>query len=231
MKDKRNWSSELKQENVSIGLDKISHKLDGKVVCLHTDMKYSVPDALTVYLVTKFKELGIKKLILTSFPISDEPEEWADLLEGEKYVIEKVPSKLTEDDCYQSVAVEQFLAKHKETFKVKDNSKQAAHIKLIKAADIVIGFPSVNILEPYVRMIDKYNKNFIIGGYVTEENFMDYLDAFQMRKFEITATEKFQINETFNNYNGSLIWLDNFDKVYTPHYFTDEDDSNFDRVC
>lgn len=231
MKDKRNWSSELKQENVSIGLDKVCHKLDGKVVCLHTDMKYGVPDALTVYLVTNFKELGIKKLIITNFPISDEPEEWADLLEGEKYVIEKVPSKLTEDDCCQSIAVEQFLAKHKETFKVKDNSKQAAHIKLIKTADIVIGFPSVNILEPYVRMIDRYNKNFIIGGYVTEENFMDYLDAFQMRKFEMTASDRVQINETFNNYNGSLIWMDNFDKVYTPHYFTDEDDSNFDRVC
>lgn len=231
MKDKRNWSSELKQENVSIGLDKVRHKLDEKVVCLHTDMKYGVPDALTVYLVTNFKELGIKKLIITNFPISDEPEEWADLLEGEKYVIEKVPSKLTEDDCCQSIAVEQFLAKHKETFKVKDNSKQAAHIKLIKTADIVIGFPSVNILEPYVRMIDRYNKNFIIGGYVTEENFMDYLDAFQMRKFELTSSERAQINETFNNYNGSLIWLDNFDKVYTPHYFTDEDDSNFDRVC
>lgn len=231
MKDKRNWSSELKQENVSIGLDKVSYKLDGKVVCLHTDMKYSVPDALTVYMVTNFKELGIKKLIITNFPISDEPEEWADLLEGEKYVIEKVPSKLTDSDSYTSVTVEQFLAKHKETFKVKDNSKQAAHIKLIKAADIVIGFPSVNILEPYVRMIDRYNKNFIIGGYVTEENFMDYLDAFQMRRFELTSSERLQINETFNNYNGSLIWLDNFDKVYTPHYFTDEDDSNFDRVC
>lgn len=95
----------------------------------------------------------------------------------------------------------------------------------------MIGFPGVNILESYVRMIDKYNKNFIIGGYVTEENFMDYLDAFQMRKFEITSSERLQINETFNNYNGSLIWMDNFDKVYTPHYFTDEDDSNFDRVC
>ena len=222
MKDKRNWSSELKQENVSIGLDKVSYKLDGKVVCLHTDMKYGVPDALTVYMVTNFKELGIKKLIITNFPISDEPEEWADLLEGEKYVIEKVPSKLTDSDSYTSVTVEQFLAKHKETFKVKDNSKQAAHIKLIKAADIVIGFPSVNILESYVRMIEKYNKNFIIGGYVNEENFMDYLDAFQMRKFEITATEKFRINETFYSCNGSLIWMDNFDKVYTPHYFTDD---------
>ncbi len=66
MKDKRNWSSELKQENVSIGLDKVSYKLDGKVVCLHTDMKYGVPDALTVYMVTNFKELGIKKLINVS---------------------------------------------------------------------------------------------------------------------------------------------------------------------
>lgn len=67
MKDKRNWLPELKQENVSIGLAKVSHKLDGKVVCLHTEMKYGVPDALTVYMVTNFKELGIKKLIITNF--------------------------------------------------------------------------------------------------------------------------------------------------------------------
>lgn len=212
MKDKRNWSSELKQENVSIGLDKVSYKLDGKVVCLHTEMKYGVPDALTVYMVTNFKELGIKKLIITNFPISDEPEEWADLLEGEKYVIEKVPSKLTDSDSYTSVTVEQFLAKHKETFKVKDNSKQAAHIKLIKAADIVIGFPSVNILEPYVRMIDRYNKNFIIGGYVTEENFMDYLDAFQMRRFELTSSEMIAIlTECANICMIWTVWKIRFD--------------------
>lgn len=221
MKDKRNWSSELKQENVSIGLDKVSYKLDGKVVCLHTEMKYGVPDALTVYMVTNFKELGIKKLIITNFPISDEPEEWADLLEGEKYVIEKVPSKLTDSDSYTSVTVEQFLAKHKETFKVKDNSKQAAHIKLIKAADIVIGFPSVNILEPYVKMICNYNKNFIIGGYVTDENFNDYIETFQMRKFEMAASDKVQISEGFCRYDGSLIWLDNFDK-FKPVYFADD---------
>lgn len=231
MKDKRNWSSELKQENVSIGLDKVSYKLDGKVVCLHTEMKYGVPDALTVYMVTNFKELGIKKLIITNFPISDEPEEWADLLEGEKYVIEKVPSKLTDCVDCDSIAVENFLNKHKETFSIKDNSKQTAHAKMMKAADIVIGFPSVNLLEPYVKMICNYNKNFIIGGYVTDENFNDYIETFQMRKFEMAASDKVQISEGFCRYDGSLIWLDNFDKVYTPHYFTDEDDSNFDRVC
>ena len=137
MKDKKNWSEELKPEEVCIGLDKVSHKLNGKVVCLHTTMRYGVPDSMTLYLIKNFKDLGIKKLIITSFPISDEPEKWSELLEGEKYVIEKVPSKLAEDDNY-SIAVEQFLAKHKEEFKVKDNSKQLAHIKMIKAADVVL---------------------------------------------------------------------------------------------
>ncbi len=220
MKDKKNWSSELKPEEVCIGLDKISHKLNGKVVCLHTTMRYGVPDSMTLYLIKNFKDLGLKKLIIvTSFPIPDEPEKWAELLEGEKYVIEKVPSKLAEDDNY-SIAVEQFLAKHKEEFKVKDNSKQLAHIKMIKAADVVLGFPSVNILEPYVKLIDGYNNNFIIGGYVNEDNFSDYLKAFEMRRFEITSVENMRYKEFFCEFNGSLIWMDNFDKV-TPYYSTD----------
>ena len=221
MKDKRNWLPELKQENVGMGFAKISHKLDGQVVCLHTQIRYGVPDALTVYLVTNFNELGIKKLIITSFPISEEPEEWTDLLEGEKYVIEKVPSKITDCADCDSIAVENFLNKHKETFSIKDNSKQTAHAKMIKAADIVIGFPSVNLLEPYVRMIGNYNKNFIIGGYVTEENFNDYIEAFQMRKFELASSDRVQISEGFCRYDGSLIWMDNFDK-YKPVYFADD---------
>lgn len=146
-------------------------------------------------------------------------DKWSELLEGEKYIIEKVPSKLAEDDNY-SIAVEQFLAKHKEEFKVKDNSKQLAHIKMIKAADVVIGFPSVNILEPYVKLLDRYNKNFIIGGYVNEDNFSDYLKAFEMRRFEITSVENMRYKEFFCEFNGSLIWMDNFDKV-TPYYSTD----------
>lgn len=58
---------------------------------------------------------------------------------------------------------------------------------------------------------------------------MDYLDAFQMRKFEVITTEKFQINETFYSHSDSLIWMDNFDKVYTPHYFTDDSYSREDE--
>lgn len=219
MNDKKNWLEELNPEEVSVGLEKVNHHLQDKVVCLHTTMRCGVPDSMTLHLIKNFKDLRIKKLIITSFPISEEPEEWSELLEGEKYVIEKVPSKLAEDDNY-SIAVEQFLAKHKEEFKVKDNSKQPAHIKMIKAADVVIGFPSVNILEPYVKLLDGYNKNFIIGGYVNEENFSDYLKAFEMHRFEITSVENMRYKELFCEFNGSLIWMDNFDKV-TPYYSTD----------
>ncbi len=216
MNDKKNWSEELKPEEVCIGLEKLSHHLQDKVVCLHTTMRYGVPDSMTLYMIKNFEDLGIKKLIITSFPISDEPEEWTDLLEGEKYVIEKVPSKLAEDNDFYSIAVEQFLAKHKEEFKVKDNSKHIAHIKIIKSADVVIGFPNVSILKPYVKLINRYNKNFIIGGYVNDENFSDYLKAFEMRRFEIASVENMKYKEFFCEFNGSLIWMDNFDKV-TPY--------------
>lgn len=149
-------------------------------------------------------------------------QEWTDLLEGEKYVIDKVPSKLAEETDCLSIAVEHFLSNHRETFKIKDNSRKAAHIRMINAADIVIGFPSLNILEPYVRLLEKHNKNFIIGGYVNEENFIDYLEAFEMRNFEITSVNRAKHTDYFNELNGSVIWMDNFDKL-TPYYSTDRE--------
>ena len=90
---------------------------------------------------------------------------------------------------------------------------------MINAADIVIGFPSLNILEPYVRLLEKHNKNFIIGGYVNEENFIDYLEAFEMRNFEITSVNRAKHTDYFNELNGSVIWMDNFNKL-TPYYST-----------
>lgn len=222
MKDRKNWSSELKLEEVSAGLETVKEQLNGRVVCLHTDSRYGVPDAITSYLIQNFNDLGIKKLIITSFPIPEDAEEWTELLEGEKYVIDKVPSKLAEETDCLSIVVEHFLSNHRETFKIKDNSRKAAHIRMINAADIVIGFPSLNILEPYVRLLEKHNKNFIIGGYVNEENFIDYLEAFEMRNFEITSVNKTKHTDYFNEFNGSVIWMDNFDKL-TSYYSTDRE--------
>ena len=175
-------------------------------------IEYGLLDSLTVYLITHFNDLGMKKLIVTDFPIPEEPEEWTELLEGQRYVIEKVPSNFSEKrDCH-SIAIEQFLAKHREPFKVRDNSNKIAHIETIKEADIVVGFPGVNILKPYVKLIERYNKNYFIGGFVTEENFSDYLEVFKMRKFEITAVTSLNVKEFLCECNGSLIWMDNFDK-------------------
>lgn len=212
MKDKENWLSKFKLEEVSTGLEDIGNKLNRSTVCLHTSMKYGIPDSLTVYLITHFNDLGMKKLIITDFPIPEEPEEWTELLEGQRYVIEKVPSNFSEKHDCHSIAIEQFLAKHREPFRVRDNSNKIAHIETIKTADVVMGFPSSDILEPYVKMLEKYNKFYIIGGYVTEDNFSDYLEVFKMRKFEITAVTSLRVKEFLCECNGSLIWMDNFDK-------------------
>lgn len=150
MKDKENWLSKFKLEEVSTGLEDIGNKLNRSTVCLHTSMKYGIPDSLTVYLITHFNDLGIKKLIITDFPIPEEPEEWTELLEGQRYVIEKVPSNCSS----HSIAIEQFLAKHREPFRVRDNSNKIAHIETIRTADVVMGFPSADILEPYVKMYE-----------------------------------------------------------------------------
>lgn len=221
MKDKENWLSKFKLEEVSTGLDNIGNAMNGKTVCLHTNMKYGVPDSLTVYMITHFNDLGIKKLIIIDFPIPEEPEDWTELLEGQKYVIEKVPSNFSENRDSHSIAIEQFLRKHKEPFRVKDNSNKIAHIETIKTADVVMGFPGANILESYVKLLEKYNKDYFIGGYVTGDNFNDYLEIFEMRKFEITAISSLQIKEFSCECNGSLIWMDNFDKKASLIFGTD----------
>lgn len=217
MKDKENWLSKFKLEEVSTGLENIGNRMNGKTVCLHSNMKYGVSDSMMVYMITHFNDLGIKKLIIIDFPIPEEPEKWTELLEGQKYVIEKVPSNCSS----HSIAIEQFLRKHKEPFRVRDNSNKIVHIETIKTADVVIGFPSVNILEPYVKLLEKYNKDYIIGGYVTEDNFNDYLEVFEMRKFEITAISSLQIKEFLCECNGSLIWMDNYDKKASLFHYTD----------
>ena len=117
MKDRKNWSSELKLEEVSAGLETVKEQLNERVVCLHIDNGYGFPDAITSYLIQNFNDLGIKKLIITSFPIPEDAEEWTDLLEGEKYVIDKVPSKLAEETDCLSIAVEHFLSNHRETLR------------------------------------------------------------------------------------------------------------------
>ena len=68
---------------------------------------------------------------------------------------------------------------------------------------------------------ENYNKNYIIGGYVTEENFGDYIEAFEMRTFELAAVTEMKIKEIFTEYNGSLIWMDNFDKVKSSFHLND----------
>lgn len=162
---------EIRPEMIGAGLDNVCYHFNNKTICLHSDIEYGLPDSLVIHLITNFNCLAMKKLIVTDFPISEEPEDWTGLLEGDKYVIEEVPAGLAENDISQSIAVEEFLKKHKKPFKVKDNSKQLAHIKMIKAADVVLGFPSVNILEPYVKLIDGYNKNFIIAVMVSSVTF------------------------------------------------------------
>jgi len=211
MNDEKIALSKFNLEEVSKGLDKISYMLNDKVVCLHTDMRKGVPDSQILYLIKNFNALGIKKLIITSFPIPKKPEDWMEMLAGEKYIIENVPSHLEKDDNNYSIKVEQFLTKHKENFKVNDNSKQPVHIEIIKEADVLIGFPDANILESYENLIDRYYKHYIVGGYVTEDNISNYLKAYEIRYIEVATIDISDIREYFYENMYSLIWLDNFD--------------------
>ena len=204
---------EIRPEMIDAGLNNVCYHFNNKMVCLHSDIEYGLPDSLVIHLITNFNCLAMKKLIVTDFPISEEPEDWTGLLEGDKYVIEEVPAGLAENDISQSIAVEEFLKKHKKPFKVKDNCNNIAHIEMIKEADIVVGFPGVNILKPYVKLIERYNKNYFIGGFVTEENFSDYLEVFSDCKLKINSVMEMHVmTDYYNDCKGYLIWMDNFEE-------------------
>ena len=140
------------------------------------------------YFAANFKELGIKKLVATSFSGSPITGKQLSLLEleGVKNEKKKEPLKIeinevpdTDNDGAIDIDdVRQLLKRDKNTVApLKDGGdfRSEECIKLLKEADIVVTNPPFSLFREYIAQLVEYDKKFLILG---DQNAITYKEVF-----------------------------------------------------
>ena len=162
----------------------------GKIVYCNCDDPFE--SNFFKYFAANFKELGLKKLIATSFSGSPITGKQLSLLEmeGIKNEKKKEPLKIEinevpdtdKDGAIDIDDVRQLLKRDKNTVTpLKDGGdfRSDECIELLKEADIVVTNPPFSLFREYVAQLMKYDKKFLILG---DQNATTYKDIFKLIK-------------------------------------------------
>ena len=165
-------------------------KFRGKIVYCNCDDPFE--SNFFKYFAANFKELGLKKLIATSFSGSPITGKQLSLLamEGVKNEKKKEPLKIEitevpdtdKDGAIDIDDVRQLLKCDKNTVTpLKDGGdfRSDECIKLLKEADIVVTNPPFSLFREYVAQLMKYDKKFLILG---DQNTTTYKEIFKLFK-------------------------------------------------
>lgn len=167
----------------------------GKVVYCNCDDPFE--SNFFRYFVLKFKKLGLKQLITTSYKPSPIANTQLSLfgdhkaltkskgrlkVTANKFIINKVHNMGGEGEFNLKDVAEQLKAnKHNEWAPLEgDGDFQSEEcIELLKQADIVVTNPPFSLFRPYVKQLFDYNKKFVIIG---NKNSITYKEVFPLIK-------------------------------------------------
>lgn len=157
----------------------------GKVVYCNCDDPFE--SNFFKYFAAKFKALGLKKLITTSYVKSPIIDNQLPLLEVEglkpsgkdpfKIEIKKVPD-FNKDGAIDLDDVKHLLTHDKNTaspLRGNGDFRSDECIKLLKKADIVVTNPPFSLFRDYIAQLIEYNKKFLILG---DQNAIAYKEVF-----------------------------------------------------
>ena len=183
------------------------HHFRGKVVLCNCDDPYE--SNFFKYFAMNFNNLGLKKLLATSYADSPVAGQQLSLFEVKSLYItstsEKKPYKIeisAVDDRNADGAFDlgdvQYLLKNKQNvltlLRGDGDFRSAECIELLKQADIVVTNPPFSLFREFVAQLFKYGKNFIVVG---SKNAITYNDIFQLIK-----ENKLWLGNGFPNGNG-----------------------------
>ncbi len=202
----------------------------GKVVYCNCDDPYE--SNFFKYFVLKFNDIGLKKLITTSyvpspitgtlFPLSE--------IEGLKKSIRKQPFKieinevkdLNNDGAVNLKDIECLLRQNKNaTTLLKGNGdfRSDECIELLKQADIVVTNPPFSLFREYVAQLVEYDKKFLILG---DQNAITYKETFKLIKenkvwlgYDNGGTKWFQVPNDYSIETESRIKIENGIKYFS----------------
>lgn len=185
----------------------------GKVVYCNCDDPFE--SNFFKYFAANFKELGLKKLIATSFSGSPITGRQLSLfeMEGVKNEKKKEPLKIEITEVIDSDKngavdiddVKQLLKHNKNTISPLENGgdfRSDECIELLKQADIVVTNPPFSLFREYVAQLVKYDKKFLILG---DQNAITYKEIFKLIKenklwlgYDNGGTKWFQVPDDYN---------------------------------
>ena len=106
-------------------------------------------DRLTIGIVCRAE---FNKLKVTEYPIPESLEDWHTMFHG----------VVTELDDLSGVSnILNFIDDNTKPFEII--SDMPVHIKMIMDAEIILGMPNEKIVEPYIRLLKQFKKNFVLG--------------------------------------------------------------------
>lgn len=208
----------------------------GKTVYCNCDDPYE--SNFFKYFALNFNQLGLKKLITTSYAGSLIAQQELPLTDSQKEINNKTPYK-TEITQVQDMDgngsidlkdIELILKHNKNTctkLKQGGDFRSAECIELLKQADIVVTNPPFSLFREYVAQLVKYNKKFLIIG---NQNSITYKDIFPLIKqekiwlgFGFNGNAAHFINKHYEDYAtasnhkegmirvSGVVWLTNLD--------------------
>ncbi len=201
----------------------------GKVVYCNCDDPFE--SNFFKYFAGNFKELGLKKLITTSYVKSPIAGKQVPLFEieglkpdgKEPYVVEinEVPDT-NNDGAISLEDVESLLRRNKKSSrKLQGNGdfRSEECIELLKQADIVVTNPPFSLFREYVAQLMEHKKRFLILG---DQNAMTYKEIFKFIQennlwlgYDNGGTKWFQVPHNYEIQTESRIKVENGIKYFS----------------
>lgn len=209
-------------EDIQSELNNYEKEFENKIVLCNCDDPYE--SNFCKFFLKNFNYLKIKRLICTSYisspvlgkeiKILDENEQPVQNSQGYVIDITEVPMQngrgVTDDD------IERLLkSKNRGVRKLKGDGdfRSEECIEYLKQADIVCSNPPFSLWEPYVKLILKYKKKFLIIGRETNTTIKDVFTLFKENKIwygYTHAKEFFRPDGTTKKF-GNVAWFTNMD--------------------
>ncbi|MCX6756546.1 MAG: adenine-specific methyltransferase EcoRI family protein [Candidatus Nomurabacteria bacterium] len=174
-----------------------THQLQGKVILCNCDDPFE--SNFFKYFAMKFNQLGLKKLIATSYnpsPIAGSQLALFDVNPPLKngmskdskhsYKIEITEVKDVDGDGSINLADVEYLLKHDgnslKLLKEDGDFRSKECIELLKQADVVITNPPFSMLREYIAQLVEYKKDFIIVGSIHSLHYKEIFDLIKLNR-------------------------------------------------
>lgn len=141
-------------------------------------------------------------IVITGCPIPESLDEWYSVLYG---ITTKIDTNGVDHLNFIGKRID-FDNVETRGFNHSECSDMPTHLKLINNADVIFGTIDSDLLEPYIRLLNRFIAKYMVGVYVDDENKTDV--------YRIIKNNKLNTFGECNTNKGKIIFVGNIDKLF-----------------